>query len=311
MSANFIAGDVWPQLTKAARSTQQRCAVAVAYFGKGASRLLPLPKGSILVVNASESAVKSGQTCPADLLAMSKRGVRVYSVANLHAKVFVLGRVVYVGSANVSRHSAQQLFEAVIRTMDAEVLSSAKQFIQQSCSDPLSRDYLRQLQALYRPPFLSSKKVAAPTHRSLRRSVSRCFLAQLERISLPNKELQPILKGRRAVKKQMRHPRSSRLQWFMDDARSVYRFGDLIIQAVHHESGKVLFVPPARVLKLMPAIREGGRATAIYLETPPQKGRMLETLVKKLGHGSKKKLLTEGLLRDYTFREALLRIWSD
>jgi len=49
--------------------------MAVAYFGKGASRLLPLTAGSRLVVDASECAVASGQTCPADLIKLVARGV--------------------------------------------------------------------------------------------------------------------------------------------------------------------------------------------------------------------------------------------
>lgn len=57
--------------------SQHRCAVAVAYFSEGASSLLPLAKGSRLVVNASERCVASGQTCPADLIKLVERGVAV------------------------------------------------------------------------------------------------------------------------------------------------------------------------------------------------------------------------------------------
>ena len=41
--------------------------VAVAYFGKGASRLLPLKRGSTLIVDMSRRAVGSGQTMPLTL----------------------------------------------------------------------------------------------------------------------------------------------------------------------------------------------------------------------------------------------------
>jgi len=37
MSTTFVSQDVWPQLTKAVRGSRQPCAVAVAYFGAGAS----------------------------------------------------------------------------------------------------------------------------------------------------------------------------------------------------------------------------------------------------------------------------------
>src|SRR5438034_685318 len=125
MSTAFVSKGIWPQLTKAVRGSRQRCAVAVAYCGAGASRLLPLPKGSRLVVDASERSVASGQTCPADLIKIVKHGVAVYSVPNLHAKVFVLGRAAYIGSANVSSRSASQLIEAVIRTTEPSAVRAA------------------------------------------------------------------------------------------------------------------------------------------------------------------------------------------
>jgi hypothetical protein len=89
VTIEFLSRDIWPQLTKATRGCPQNCSAAVAYFGKGASRLLPLAKGSRLVVDASERSVASGQTCPADLIKLVKRGVAVYSVPNLGFFLFL------------------------------------------------------------------------------------------------------------------------------------------------------------------------------------------------------------------------------
>ena len=41
------------------------------------------------VVDASEHAVKSGQTNPSELIAFLRSGVEVHSAENLHAKVYV------------------------------------------------------------------------------------------------------------------------------------------------------------------------------------------------------------------------------
>lgn len=57
----FIGREPWAELTKFARKHRSAAHLAVAYFGKGGSKLLPLAKGSVLVVDASEAAVKSGQ----------------------------------------------------------------------------------------------------------------------------------------------------------------------------------------------------------------------------------------------------------
>src|ERR1700692_1597824 len=115
MTSAFISKGVWHELTKTVRASGPRCFAAVAYFGAGGSRRLPLPSGSSLVVDASDRAGGCGQTCPADLQKLIDRGVTVYSVPNLHAKVFVVGRTAFVGSTNVSTRSADQLLEAVIR----------------------------------------------------------------------------------------------------------------------------------------------------------------------------------------------------
>jgi hypothetical protein len=65
--------------------------LAVACFGKGAADLLRPPAGSQIVVDTSETAVKGGQTYPADLQRMYRRKVTIFSVRNLHARVFAFG----------------------------------------------------------------------------------------------------------------------------------------------------------------------------------------------------------------------------
>jgi len=81
MSAELVTGDVWGRLRKAHRKTRRQASVAVAYFGKGAAKLLSLKKGDQLVVDASENAVKSGQTYPEDLLTLLKKKECGYSAS--------------------------------------------------------------------------------------------------------------------------------------------------------------------------------------------------------------------------------------
>jgi hypothetical protein len=133
MTTEFLRDDIWTELTQAVEGSRRACLAAVAYFGMGASKLLPLPAKSRLVVDASDGAVGSGQTCPADLLKLLDRGVILYSVPNLHAKVFVVGNTAYVGSTNVSIRSANQLVEATLRTTEPEAVQAARDFVQQHC----------------------------------------------------------------------------------------------------------------------------------------------------------------------------------
>jgi hypothetical protein len=115
VGTELLVSDVWSRLIRTHRKGRRGAWVAVAYFGKGAARLLRLRKGSQLVVDASENAVKSGLTCPDDLIALLKRGVRIFSIANLHAKVYVFGNAALIGSANASQHSARTLVDTSSR----------------------------------------------------------------------------------------------------------------------------------------------------------------------------------------------------
>ena len=72
MGSSLITDRIWSTITSAARSDVGDASVAVAYFGAGASKLLPLKRGSRLVVDFSERAVKSGQTCPSEILKLIK-----------------------------------------------------------------------------------------------------------------------------------------------------------------------------------------------------------------------------------------------
>lgn len=152
MSAKLITRHAWAALSEGARKSRKPAHVAVAYFGKGATKLLHLPPQSSLVVDASEAAVKSGQTHPADLLRMVRRSVAVYSVQNLHAKIFAFDTGAFVGSTNASMHSANVLQEAIVWVNDGAVVKAARDFVKNLCLDPLGPEELKRLQKLYRPP---------------------------------------------------------------------------------------------------------------------------------------------------------------
>jgi hypothetical protein len=146
----------------AATAAVQPAHAAVAYFGQGAANLLPLPAGSKLVVDCGDLAVKSGQTCPAELLKLHERGVSIYRDAALHAKVFVIGERAYVGSTNGSNHSAQYLKEALMATDERACVADVRRFVDSLCLDLLGPDELKRLADIYKPPrFVSGAKLKA------------------------------------------------------------------------------------------------------------------------------------------------------
>jgi len=313
MSTVFVSQDIWPQLTKAARDSGLRCSVAVAYFGEGASSLLPLPKGSRLVVDASERTVGSGLTCPADLLKRLKKGVAVYSVPNLHAKVFVLGRAAYIGSANASRHSASRLVEAVIRTTEPSAVRAARRFVQKHCLHELTPMVLKRLARLYRPPLVPGgtrgRKRAKDTFR--RPTLPRLLLQQLKLGDLSERDQALRAAGLPVAEKRRQHPRSFELESFLYSGKCPYQRGDVVVQVTDEGDGKVLVTPPGNVLHVR-SRRDGSRQVSfVYLECPARRRRSVQALGRALGRGAQKRLRRSGEIRDAAFAQALLNAWAN
>lgn len=312
MSTAFLGRGIWRQLTKAARGSRQRCAVAVAYFGKGASRLLPLAKGSALVVDASEQSLACGQTCPADLIKLVKRGVAVYSVPNLHAKVFVLGRAAYIGSANVSSRSASQLVEAVMRTTEVSVVRAARRFVRQHCLYELTPTVLKRLAKLYRPPRISDGRgKRRPRMTRERPSLPPVRLAQLHREVWTERDQALHDAALVVAKKRVEHPRSFELDSFRVVGRCRHQPGEVVVQVTKENNGNLLVTPPGNVLHVR-SRRDGNRQVSfVYLEHPARRRRPVRALARALGRGAQKRLRQDGMIRDAAFAQALLNEWAN
>jgi hypothetical protein len=142
---------VWKEITAAA-VISKAAHVAVAYFGAAGDKLLPLTKGSSIVVDATLPTLAAGSTCPMALERLRKRGTDIYSAQHLHAKVYAFDSVAFVGSANASNRSQFTLIEAVLR-VDTEVeISAARAFVKSICLTKLSATDLAELSQYYRPP---------------------------------------------------------------------------------------------------------------------------------------------------------------
>lgn len=309
MDSVFISDNLWEQMTKAARNSRQRCQVAVAYFGAGASDLLPLPVGSSLVVDASDRSVAAGQTCPSDLIRLMKRGVLIYTVANLHAKVFVFGRSAFIGSSNVSNRSASQLLEAAIRTNEPSAVAAAKDFVNGLCIHELTPALLDRLAKLYRPPLFpkgetaTKRKPRAPIAPSL----DRVFLAQLELEKWSEHDEATHRRGLTAAKTRRMHTRNFQLESFRVPGKCIYRRRDVVIQ-VTEEGAKGAFVsPPGNVVHVLTRRDRNKTTSFVYLESPIRRRREVRVLGRELGYDRLTYFFRDGLIKDSTFARVLLR----
>lgn len=128
MSFDFVGPDPWGEITAAAQTPGPRYA-AVAFLGPASPAMLPLKRGDTLVVNASDSAVRSRSTSPEAIAAYLEKGVLVYGEGELHAKVIATATKAVIGSANASARSRDRTIEAVVVSDSKAMVTKVQRFV--------------------------------------------------------------------------------------------------------------------------------------------------------------------------------------
>lgn len=310
MKTQFVTQSIWKSITASAKAARKPSLVAVAYFGQGASKLLPLRCGSRLVVNASEGVVKSGQTHPADLKKLQKRGVVIYSYPSLHAKVYAFEDFAFIGSANASNRSSGILTEAVVKTSDQAVVRGAKAFVKDLCLDELSPGRLDRLQKLYRPPRVPGGGPPKPFTRKRPSELPRLRLAQLKPVAPPEGSEATLEKGMAVAESRRKQKRGYTVDNFWWTGRCPFRERDKVVQVTEYPNGRRLIDAPADVIYTRTWRRNGREVTFVFLELPDVRRVSLEQLARRLGYGAKKKLHKSGIVRDQVFGGKLLGNWN-
>ena len=152
MASRFLFNEtLWEELgDRIAEAKTTRA--AVAYLGSGASRLLPLKNRDKLVVEMSLRALRCGTTDPREIQKLLRKGVAVFSRGSLHAKFFLVDRILIAGSSNISKHARDGLDEAAVMTNDPASVRRAATTFDMLCNEPVRKDYLKKCIHEYRPP---------------------------------------------------------------------------------------------------------------------------------------------------------------
>ncbi len=241
MSTEFLGANIWLDLTAQAKRFNGKSFVAVAYFGTGAARRLPLKKGSTLVVDASDKAVKSGQTNPAELIKLRNRGVRIFSMPNLHAKVFVFGEVAFVGSTNVSDNSAALYSEAAIRSGQTSVVSRAKQFVRTGAVNEIGPQKFESLLRAYK----GRKKTGSGVKRGSSKIEPRFFIVRLTEGDEPLEDAAVIKDGVKISKDRMSSNKTHQeMHYWYPAEENRYRPGDTVLVVNTNANRRVLSIEP-------------------------------------------------------------------
>jgi len=120
----FLTGDIWKEVNKLLTKRQKKIA-CIAYV---TSDKLELTKGDTLICDASTFAIKFGETSAKTIETYFNRGIKIFSNQQLHSKVLLTDTFLVIGSANLSKSSAERLTESSIITDSDVLISQAKAF---------------------------------------------------------------------------------------------------------------------------------------------------------------------------------------
>jgi hypothetical protein len=311
--SEFLTQEIWPRLTGFVRKADNS-QVAVAYLGKGASRLLPLKAGSTLIVDLSENAVKAGQTSPQEILKLIRRGVNVSSVGNLHAKVFVIGSRAFIGSANASFHSAQTLVEAMIETMEKTVVRNCRQFTQSLSGEIVTPEYAKRMQKLYRPPRFVRGHGSSGRSTLAHPSV---WVVPLVFVDLDNEDERQEKIGIREARRMLGNSQRFEVKtfrWMGTGIEKLFKFGQMLIEVTREKRDRLMVSPPSRILSVRP-YKKGRRSyCVVYVEARKKlREKNLRVIARQIGPlaNQLKKRKKARLLRNRHLAHSLFQLWPE
>lgn len=263
------AATLWPRLRQLARRARGRRLIATPYIGDGGARLLPLRRGDILVCALSLQNCRSGSVWPDELRKLRRRGVLLYSVSDLHAKVYLFGSAAIVGSANLSRHSRDELDEAGALIRDRAVVSEIRDWFETRLGGSVEPAWLAKCAAAFRPPRTWNVRHSKKTQVRRSKSGSRVWLVPVvtDEVKRPAEDRLEST-GERAAKKHLSRPRLNEVNRIRYPGRLPFTVGDHLIQ-LDWDGKRVRVEPHGRLLKVKRGLTaRGSEVSHLFVEQP-------------------------------------------
>lgn len=158
----FATENPWGSIGADLAGKRSPVIAVVSFVGAAAGDLMPLGPGDTLICNADEATIRLGLTNVKALQQFAGRGVDIYAVPHLHAKVVVGADFAWVGSANASDSG---LLEATIR-VGKTASHRVRRWAEDLCQDVWQLDDT-QLLTLSKIPVKRGRGLSAPRRQDL------------------------------------------------------------------------------------------------------------------------------------------------
>lgn len=262
----ILTGNIWKQVAPIAKLAKRRLA-AVAYVSNNPN--IKFIKDDVLICDASDRAIKSGETSAVLLHTLFQRGVELRYRPDLHAKVMIFGELTLIGSCNMSISSAKTLTELALLTDRKQVVSQSTAFIHSL------RETSKIIDNVFLQRILKIKVHSAHRGGQKRRRKTIIFgnrvwivsARELPENSFPKE--QPFVEKVEKKLESLVADKDSSISWLRWTGKSKFRStarpGDLVIQIIKSLSGKrtTVLAPCPLVLK-----QEVKHWTRFYVSEP-------------------------------------------
>jgi len=240
----FRDNDLWTNMRELAKKSQYR-QVAVAYIGKEASKMLPLQKGDVLIISdLSKTSVKNGLVNPYEVEKFIIKGVDVHSYSGLHSKIYLFDNVVIVGSANLSKHSKEDLVEAAIISDNRDLIKKTRKFMERLIfmGKPVTLETVRKLKERYQPPKFEARS-------SERKAKPDLWITSVWTEDYPEEDREEVKKKEKELERSVDKDKDIYTIWDIVDRGFDWKVDDLIVQ-IYRKNGRVKVIGPSRVKEL-------------------------------------------------------------
>jgi hypothetical protein len=148
----YLSGELlWDRIKTLSENKTKQTVVVSPYIGSNVNNMIAFKPGDFLISSITEANVKQGNVNPSSLEYLKMQGVRIFSINNLHSKIYYFNDSVVVCSANLSENSKNNLVESGIWTDDQETLKSVLEDLRLLCKEEVNLEFIRSLKTSYNP----------------------------------------------------------------------------------------------------------------------------------------------------------------
>jgi len=262
----------------------------------------------------SLARVRAGATDPREVKKLLARGVSVFSRGSLHAKFFIIDKVVIAGSSNISSHAKNSLDEAAVLTDDSAAVLRARTTFEKLCTEPVRKDYLAKCIKEYRPPKFTGHSTAG-TKKGKKIVRSKLWIiGGLRYISIPKDEESSVQAVVNKATKKLLDFEKSEVDYCHYPAKEAFfsslREGDWVLRCLLDGKGYDVWAP-GRFLGVENYPRDRGKHRYLLLFEDPLEAEAIRwTAFRALAPMKLPAVPRRLAVQDDADADAILRLWD-